>query len=161
MGLDQVKDYAYFDLEIEVTDVARVWLHAEDTSHFITLLAGEIVVQVEYCLLPVSVPNIIKLIKPSARAKARQSLNQLSRPSLWSGGEAHPFVAFGELDVEVGDQRLHVVVALDLQVEGGGEGDVLLGARLDVDLLDQARVRHNLEIEVTVTESIPFKPKGK
>jgi len=47
-----------FDLEIEVTDVARVWLHAEDTSHFITLLAGEIVVQVEYCLLPVSVPNM-------------------------------------------------------------------------------------------------------
>ena len=53
------KDDAYFDLEIEVTDVARVWLHAEDTSHFITLLAGEIVVQVEYCLLPVSVPNVL------------------------------------------------------------------------------------------------------
>ena len=70
MGLDQDKDDAYFDLEIEVTDVARVWLHAEDTSHFITLLAGEIVVQVEYCLLPVSVPNIHKLKKPSARAKA-------------------------------------------------------------------------------------------
>ena len=59
MGLDQVEDDAYFDLEIEVTDVARVWLHTEDTSHFITLLAGEIVVQVEYCLLPVSVPNML------------------------------------------------------------------------------------------------------
>ena len=70
-------------------------------------------------------------------------------------------MAFGELDVEVGDQRLHVVVALDLQVEGGGEGDVLLGARLDVDLLDQARVRHNLEIEFTVLKSIPFRPEGK
>ena len=58
MGLDQVEDDAYFDLEVEVTDVARVWLHAEHTSHFITLLAGEIVVQVEYCLLPVSVPNM-------------------------------------------------------------------------------------------------------
>ena len=70
-------------------------------------------------------------------------------------------MAFGELDVEVGDQRLHVVVALDLQVEGGGEGDVLLGARLDVDLLDQARVRHNLGIEFTVLKCIPLGPKGK
>ena len=65
-------------------------------------------------------------------------------------------MAFGELDVEVGDQRLHVVVALDLQVEGGGEGDVLLSARLDVDLLDQARVRHNLEIEFTDFGKHPF-----
>ena len=67
-------------------------------------------------------------------------------------------MAFGELDVEVGDQRLHVVVALDLQVEGRGEGDVLLGARLDVNLLDQARVRHNLEIKFTVLKSIPYRP---
>ena len=70
-------------------------------------------------------------------------------------------MAFGELNVEVGDQRLHVVVALDLQVEGGGEGNVLLGARLDVDLLDQARVRHNLEIDRSVLESIPFRPGRK
>ena len=98
-------------------------------------------------------------MKHSARAKVGQSLNQLSRPSLWSGGEAHPFVAFGELDVEVGDQRLHVVVALDLQVEGRGEGDVLLGARLDVNLLDQARVRHNLEIELQFRKPSLLDPK--
>ena len=67
-------------------------------------------------------------------------------------------MALGELNVEVGDQGLHVVVALDLQVEGGGEWDVLLGAGLDVDLLDQARVRHNLEIDLSVLASIPFKP---
>ena len=55
-------------------------------------------------------------------------------------------MAFGELDVEVGDQRLHVVVALDLQVEGGGEGDVLLRAGLNVNLLDQAGVGDHLDI---------------
>ena len=53
-------------------------------------------------------------------------------------------MTLGELDVEVGDQGLHVVIALDLQVEGGGEGDVLLGAGLDVDLLDQTGVGHHL-----------------
>ena len=55
-------------------------------------------------------------------------------------------MALGELNVEVGDQGLHVVVALDLQVEGGGEGDVLLRAGLDVDLLDQAGVGDHLDI---------------
>ena len=54
-------------------------------------------------------------------------------------------MALGELDVKVGDQGLHVVVALDLQVEGGGERNVLLGACLDVDLLDQTRVGHHLK----------------
>ena len=53
-------------------------------------------------------------------------------------------MAFGELDVEVGDQRLHVVVALDLQVEGRGEGDVLLRAGLDVNILDQAGIGDDL-----------------
>ena len=55
-------------------------------------------------------------------------------------------MALGELYVEVGDQGLHVIVALDLQVEGGGEGDVLLCAGLDVDLLDQAGVGDHLDI---------------
>ena len=53
-------------------------------------------------------------------------------------------MTLGELNVEVGDQGLHVVVALDLQVEGGGEWDVLLGAGLDVNLLDQTGVGHHL-----------------
>ena len=53
-------------------------------------------------------------------------------------------MALCELDVEVGDESLHVVVPLDLQVEGRGEGDVLLRASLDVDLLDQAGVGHHL-----------------
>ena len=53
-------------------------------------------------------------------------------------------MTLGELNVEVGDQGLHVVVALDLQMEGRGEGDVLLGTGLDVDLLDQTGVGHHL-----------------
>ena len=38
-----------------------------------------------------------------------------------------------------------VEVPLDLLVEGGGERNVLLGACLDVDLLDQTRVGHHLK----------------
>ena len=61
-----------------------------------------------------------------------------------SNGEANSLVALGELDIEVGDQGLHAVVALDLQVEGGGEGDVLLCAGLDVNILDQAGIGDDL-----------------
>ena len=39
---------------------------------------------------------------------------------------------------------LGVVVALDLEGEGRVEGYVVLGAGLDVDLLDQTRARHHL-----------------
>ena len=56
---------------------------------------------------------------------------------------------------------LNVVVSLEVDREVCREGNVLLGARLDVDLLDQARVRHNLEIKFTVLETIPFRPRGK
>ena len=66
------------------------------------------------------------------------------KPGFRSGGEANPFVTLGELNVEVGDQGLHVIVALDLQVEGGGEGYVLLRAGLDINLLDQAGVGDHL-----------------
>ena len=41
-------------------------------------------------------------------------------------------------------QYLGVVVSLDLKGERRVEGDVVLGAGLDVDLLDQRRCRHNL-----------------
>ena len=78
----------------------------------------------------------------------RQALNfaffQECKPCFRSGGEANSLVALGELNVEVGDQRLHVVVAFDLQVEGGGEGYVLLRAGLDINLLDQAGVGDHL-----------------
>lgn len=42
-----------------------------------------------------------------------------------------------ELDVEVGDQGVDVVVALDLQTEGGGEGQVLWLHRVDVHFLEK------------------------
>ena len=88
--------------------------------------------------------------------KYKSDLFRCKQPSFGSGRKTNPFVTLGELDVEIGDEGLHVVVALYLQVEGGGEGDVLLSARLDVDLLDQARVRHNLEIEFTDFGKHPF-----
>jgi hypothetical protein len=52
-----------------------------------------------------------------------------------TGGEAGPLVASGELDVEVSHQRVHVVVPLHLQAEGGGEGQVLHLDCVDVHLL--------------------------
>ncbi len=107
-------------LEVQVSLVPVIWPHAEGAEDLFTLLAGDVVLQVEDGLLPVGVG------------------------SLRGGGEAHALVAAGELDVEEGDEGLHVVVALDCQVEGRLEGDVVLGARLDVDLLQQARVGHHL-----------------
>ena len=80
---------------------------------------------------------------PTGCGNTRQE--SINRPGLGGCGEADPLVALCELDVEVGDEGLHVIVPLDLQVEGGGEGDVRLRARLDVDLLDQAGVRHHLQ----------------
>lgn len=50
-------------------------------------------------------------------------------------GEAGLLVTLGELNVKVGDQRVDVVVPLDLQAEGGGEGQVLALHRVDVHLL--------------------------
>lgn len=50
-------------------------------------------------------------------------------------GEARLLVTLGELDVEVGHQGVHVVVALDLQAEGRGEGQVLRLHRVDVYFL--------------------------
>lgn len=52
-----------------------------------------------------------------------------------TGGEAGALVAAGELDVEVGHQRVHVVVALHLQAEGRREGQLLHLHRVDVHLL--------------------------
>jgi len=62
----------------------------------------------------------------------------------WGSRESNPFVAFGELNVEKCDQSLAIVIPLELELEGAGEGDVLLGAGLDVDLLDEARVGYHL-----------------
>lgn len=50
-------------------------------------------------------------------------------------GEAGLLVTLGELDVEVGDQRVDVIVPLDLQAEVGGEGQVLALHRVDIHLL--------------------------
>lgn len=52
-----------------------------------------------------------------------------------TGGEAGPLVTARELDVEVGDQRVDVVVPLHLQAERRGEGQVVDLHRVDVYLL--------------------------
>ena len=70
------------DLEVEVTLVAVVGLHAELPEEFLALLASDVVLQVEDGLLPVSVRRF--------------------------GGRREPdsLVAFGELDVEERHQSL-------------------------------------------------------
>ena len=45
------------DLKVQVADIAGVWLHAEHPGHLVALLAGQVVVEVEYGLLPVGVPG--------------------------------------------------------------------------------------------------------
>ena len=52
-----------------------------------------------------------------------------------TSGEACALVAFGELDVEEGDESLDVVVAATLQVERSRECEVRLLHRVDVYLL--------------------------
>ena len=41
------------DLKVEVADISGVWLHAEHPGHLVPLLAGQVLVKVEHCLLPV------------------------------------------------------------------------------------------------------------
>ena len=54
-----------------------------------------------------------------------------------TSGEASLLVTLGELDVEIGDQGVDVIIALDLQTEGGGEGQVLWLHSVDVHFLEQ------------------------
>lgn len=52
-----------------------------------------------------------------------------------TSGKPSLLVTLGELDVEVGDQGVDVIVALDLQTEGWGEGQVLCLHSVDVYFL--------------------------
>ena len=76
------------NLEVEVPLVPLVGLHSEDAKDFLSLLAGDVVFQVEDGLLPVGVG------------------------SLGGSGEANAFVAFGELDVEEGHESLQIIVQI-------------------------------------------------
>lgn len=44
-------------------------------------------------------------------------------------------MTLGEFDIKVGDQSMDVIVPLDLQTEGGGEGQILWLHRVDVHFL--------------------------
>lgn len=48
-----------------------------------------------------------------------------------------------ELNVEVGDKRMDVVIPLDLEMEWSAEGKILDLHCTNINLLDQARARHN------------------
>lgn len=50
-------------------------------------------------------------------------------------GEASLFMTLGEFDIKVGDQSMDVIVPLDLQTEGGGEGQFLWLHCVDVHFL--------------------------
>lgn len=50
-------------------------------------------------------------------------------------GEASLFMTLGEFDIEVSDQSVDIIVSLDLQTEGGGEGQFLWLHRVDVHFL--------------------------
>lgn len=98
--------------EVEISDVPLIWLHLEDSIDLLPLLAGEVVLEVEHSLLPVGVGG------------------------LWSRGETNSLVALRELDVEKCHESLNVVVPLDLEMEGRLEGNVSLGAGLNVNFLE-------------------------
>lgn len=44
-------------------------------------------------------------------------------------------MTLGEFDIEVGDQSMDIIIPLDLQTEGGGEGQFLWLHRVDVHFL--------------------------
>ena len=70
------------NLEVQVPNVPCVWLKLEDALDLLALDAGEVVLQVEDCLLPVGVG------------------------SLRSSGEPNSLVTMSELNGEVRDKSL-------------------------------------------------------
>ena len=70
------------------------------------------------------------------------------------GGESNPLVAVTELHREEGYQGVKVVVPLELQVEGAGEGNLLLFDCLDVNLLDHTVVGHKTLVVHTVHQGL-------
>lgn len=92
IGLVHLRQFAlevHLDLKVQITVVPFVRLHLERTKHLFALLHRHVLVKVEHGLLPVRV-------------------GRLGRRT-----EAQTLVALGELDVEVGDERLHEIVALN------------------------------------------------
>lgn len=78
------------NFEVKIPIVPLVGLHGEGACDRLSVLGGHVIVEVEDSLLPVSVA------------------------SLGGGGESSAFVAFGELDVEVCDDCVHVIVPAHL-----------------------------------------------
>lgn len=73
-----------------------------------------------------------------------------------TGGEAGLLVTLGEVDVEIGDQGVDVVVPLDLQAEGCGEGQVLWLHRVDVHFLGE-ETRERFVAEMNLADLVRLK----
>lgn len=95
-----------------------------DASEFafkdFTLFDGEIFVQIEHCLFPVSV-----LIK-------------------WAGCEAGSLVAFGEFNIKPGHECLDVIISLDLHLEINGKFQVFGRNRVEIKVQQQRLVSDDL-----------------
>lgn len=59
-----------------------------------------------------------------------------------TSGETSLFVTLGELDVEVRNQRVDVVISLDLQAERWGKTEVLHLHRVDIHFLQEGNKKH-------------------
>ena len=77
----------------------------------------------------------MEVVESSQKAQKGRLKTKKGVEEKLTSGEASPLVAASEFNVEVGDQGVDVVVPLDLQAEGGGEGQVLGLHRVDVHLL--------------------------
>ena len=72
------------DLNIQVPDVSWIWLELENALNLLSPGTGEVILEVEYCLFPMSVG------------------------SLGGRGEANSLVTMGELNVEERYQSLSI-----------------------------------------------------
>jgi len=67
--------------------------------------------------------------------------------SIWGfgcSGKSNTFVAFGELNLEKGDQSLNVIVSLDFEAKWSYKWDIIFGAGLNVDFFQHTRIGNHL-----------------
>lgn len=95
-------------------------MHSECAVDFFALLRGDIVIQIEYCLLPMCIRSVRRCCK------------------------AHSFVTFGKVNREIGGESLNEIISFDSQMEAAGEGQVRLCYCIQINLLDHTRISYDL-----------------
>jgi len=108
------------NVEVKISLIPFVGARSERSVQFFALLHGQVIVEVEHRLFPVSVGTF------------------------WTGGEPDAFVAVGKFDVEEANQCVDVVVPSHRELEGSGKGAVLHGNGGDVNFFDQTGVGDDL-----------------